>query len=209
MITYLYTSRYASKNAKPSISPLKHLLTHAKMYGVGGYYQIDSLKQYARQRFGHIAVRHWMPGKHPHDHRIISFVYTSTPTSDRGLRNIVAERCSKHDILHVLYDDYSHDLPDFVKDVIKECRKNITKHRADIARSEAKIYGQDINIQHLSWAFADRRGYPVGADDGQPVEGRSRETESHLLDPFWNGRSACHSFLEQLSHFEQADSVWQ
>jgi hypothetical protein len=64
------------------------LLLHAKMYAIGEKYDTESLKAVAREKFRRSCCRNWdtddfVPAA--------AYVFSSTPDSDMGLRNIVAQ----------------------------------------------------------------------------------------------------------------------
>ncbi|KAH8698146.1 BTB/POZ protein [Phaeosphaeriaceae sp. PMI808] len=88
MLQFFYTIDYAYDTA-----------LHAKVYAIAENYDIKPLKDLARVKFEKAADRDW---DSPYFPTTISFVYTSTPPSDRGLRDIVIKRSKDH--LNALLD---------------------------------------------------------------------------------------------------------
>lgn len=63
-------------------------VTHALMYAVADFYGVSGLKYVAREKYAATMKEHV---DHPHCADSISIVYSMTPESDRGLRDIVLQ----------------------------------------------------------------------------------------------------------------------
>lgn len=93
---------------------------HAQMYSVGDYFQIPGLKttaqRYFRVALGCVWSRYAF-------YVTVDEVYTSTPASDRGLRDIVGELVMKNPqwvrggLKPMLYDGLLRDVPEFAIDL--------------------------------------------------------------------------------------------
>ncbi|KAI1130641.1 hypothetical protein F5Y10DRAFT_289054 [Nemania abortiva] len=64
------------------------LLVHAKVYALAGKYFINGLKALALQKFETATQKHWAPNDFL---EAAQEAYTSTPDSDRGLRDVVVK----------------------------------------------------------------------------------------------------------------------
>lgn len=70
-----------------------HLITLAKMYAIADKYDIKGLQSLSRDKFKLAAANNWNHSDLP---SAIYTVYTSTPDSNMGLRDIVANLISDH-----------------------------------------------------------------------------------------------------------------
>lgn len=121
------------------------LHVHAHMYSLGDKYDIPSLKKEARQRFSKDVI---IPGDKKSETltllSVVNLIYTSTPDSDRGLRNLVVRQiyqryaiASKHFV-----DDFETALqvPHFARDSIVLHRKRSIINYADLADLAENVY---------------------------------------------------------------------
>ena len=69
------------------------LLLDAKMYAIGDKFDTASLKAMALKRFNRGCLAHWNTDEFA---AAAHHVFTSTPDTDMGLRDIVAETISDH-----------------------------------------------------------------------------------------------------------------
>lgn len=85
------------KTTPPNPSPLAtkdpHLVLHARMYAAGERYGISGLKALSLDKFKIQATRHWDSDELA---EAIHIVYTSTPKSDRDMREAVANTLEWH-----------------------------------------------------------------------------------------------------------------
>lgn len=74
---------------KSEIESLENeLILHSRMYALGDYYQIPELKEAAKKKFEKAVKNSWDA---PEFGRAVYIVFTSTPSSDRGLRELVTQ----------------------------------------------------------------------------------------------------------------------
>lgn len=66
---------------------------HAQMYALADKYGIHDLKDLAREKFAEAASNDWDGGGFP---LAVQTVYSSTPDSDHGLRDVVVDTLSRH-----------------------------------------------------------------------------------------------------------------
>ena len=121
MIEFLYHHDYeapavfvsaesANERAKPmglSLPPLVpsgdcNVLMHAKMYTLGSKYMIESLKAIALQKFTEAVKYAW---NHPDFIVAVRVVYTTTPHSDKGLREVALRTLLDHSAILSRKDD--------------------------------------------------------------------------------------------------------
>lgn len=69
------------------------LYIHAQMYALADKYGIHDLKDLARDKFEIAASKDWNGSGFP---LAVQTVYTSTPESDHGLRDVVVDTISRH-----------------------------------------------------------------------------------------------------------------
>ena len=88
MLCFLYTSDYQdiAQGGRP-------LLVDAKMYAIGDKYGINGLKSHAKAKFSDALDAGWDIVSFP---EVIETVYTTTPASDRGLRDCLAPVLLEH-----------------------------------------------------------------------------------------------------------------
>ena len=88
MLCFLYTSDY-----QDDAGGCRPLLVDAKMYAIGDKYRINALKSLANTKFSDALDAGWDIVSFP---EVIETVYTTTPASDRGLRDCVAPVLLEH-----------------------------------------------------------------------------------------------------------------
>jgi hypothetical protein len=69
------------------------LSIHAQMYALAEKYGIHDLKDLARDKFEEAASKQWNGSGFP---LAVQIVYTSTPESDHGLRDVVVDTLGRH-----------------------------------------------------------------------------------------------------------------
>ncbi|KAI7265124.1 hypothetical protein KC345_g8569 [Hortaea werneckii] len=108
MIDFLYLDDYATistyflgsppENSKNRLSCTTDgdsgAIMHAKVYALGGKYQIPSLQSTSLKKFEEAAVLAWDSEEFVH---AVHLVYSTTPDSDKGLRGITARLTLEHD----------------------------------------------------------------------------------------------------------------
>ncbi|KAK4936905.1 hypothetical protein LTR28_010014, partial [Elasticomyces elasticus] len=87
-----YRGKRPGQAAAPGPSPLAtaepNLALHAKVYGMAEKYGINGLKALALDKFKIQATKHWDSMDFP---EAIHIVYTSTPSTDKDMRDVVAD----------------------------------------------------------------------------------------------------------------------
>ncbi|KAF2107103.1 hypothetical protein BDV96DRAFT_309347 [Lophiotrema nucula] len=89
---------HPSSNAGPTNTAnggcAEQLLLHAKMYAVADKYQVVGLKDLAKEKFERACKQFW----NSEDHFITAaeHVFSSTPDSDKGLRDIITSTLASH-----------------------------------------------------------------------------------------------------------------
>ena len=73
-----------------------NLHVHAQMYALADKYGIHDLKDLARDKFAEAASNDWDGSGFP---IAVQTVYSSTPESDHGLRDVVVDTLSQHRVL--------------------------------------------------------------------------------------------------------------
>src|SRR5207248_1655097 len=68
-------------------------LSNVRVYSIAEKYGVLALKQKAKKKFKEAVSVGWNMDDFP---RVISETYSSTPSNDRGLRDVVAEATHKH-----------------------------------------------------------------------------------------------------------------
>lgn len=74
-------------------SPMSPLIFHVKVYSIADKYDVPMLKSLARGKFEKAVKTCWDMDDLPH---AITEIYSSTPRTDRGLRELVVETVCKH-----------------------------------------------------------------------------------------------------------------
>lgn len=129
MLEYLYMQDYSvDLGFDPFLSAndswaKTRLHVHAQMYSLGDKYDLAGLKKEAARRFiNDIAIPRDKKGETLTLLSVIPTIYTTTPDSDRGLRDLVARHvfqrydiASKHFIKEI---DAAFGVPQFARDII-------------------------------------------------------------------------------------------
>jgi hypothetical protein len=93
-----FTCKYCCTDAPPQPDNAEQLLLHAKMYQIGDKYGMDSLKAIALEKFRRVCRFFWDSDEFA---RAAHHAFSTTPDSDMGLREVVAETISQHlEIFH-------------------------------------------------------------------------------------------------------------
>ncbi|OCL13437.1 hypothetical protein AOQ84DRAFT_274788, partial [Glonium stellatum] len=89
MLHFMYRFDY-DDNAHGQVSPA---VFNAKVYSLADKYDLSALKLHAKEKFDKAVENCWSADDFPH---VISEVYSSTPATDRGLRNVVMRVVYEH-----------------------------------------------------------------------------------------------------------------
>lgn len=124
MVSFLYTNDYQTPQPDPAstIHPIgqEHIL-HARVYGLGEYYNVPDLKLLALRAFMDTfppddEYENFYPGDYL---ALVQEVYSTTPEQDRGLRDIIVDYAVKGSAdLFRKIDVGAFDNDDFANDLI-------------------------------------------------------------------------------------------
>ncbi|KAL8748348.1 MAG: hypothetical protein Q9184_007371 [Pyrenodesmia sp. 2 TL-2023] len=78
---------------EPARSNVSALMNNVLVYALAEKYDIQSLKDLAKEKF---ELRSATPWEEDNLIAVAELVYTATPATDRGLRDVIAWNCSKH-----------------------------------------------------------------------------------------------------------------
>jgi len=134
MIHYFYALDYTN----PSVDSLRQsgewvpepdeaikycnpLLLHSRMYGIADFYQIQDLKDLAKQNFQNNISVGWAS---PSLAEALHIVFHSTPSTDRGLRDIVISTLGEHiEVVDIeAVSNIIRTIPDLAFEVLKAHR---------------------------------------------------------------------------------------
>ena len=96
LLNFIYVAEYddyGSNGASPD-NQLMALMINIYMYAAADKYEIQSLQELAENKFS-VAI-HKAAWKAPDFPELVNIVYTTTPASDRGLRDIVLKAVNEH-----------------------------------------------------------------------------------------------------------------
>ena len=127
MLNFMYLFDYgASGSDQARVSPM---IFHVKVYSIADKYDVVALKSQAKEKFEKAAQSCWNMEDFP---PAISEVYSSTPATDRGLRDLVVEIVCTHidalllrqDFRNVLEETigFAADVTQFIASAFKEYR---------------------------------------------------------------------------------------
>jgi hypothetical protein len=120
MLRHLYGFEYTDGVHLPE------MIFNARIYGLADKYEILTLKGLAKTKFESVARAGWNTIEYPLS---IEIIYESTPSSDRGLRNIATKLTVEHSI--VLFEN---------NDAFLNTVSKVTEFRRDVA--ERLVYTQ-------------------------------------------------------------------
>ncbi len=123
MLEYLYTGKYSRASAyRKGYTPEDYsaVYVHIEVYSLGEKYNISGLKNLARHYFGYCV---WFGWNRFDFSSVIRDVFTSTPESDSGLRNLVLSVAQKN--IEALrerkeFDALLKELPEFTLNLFDE-----------------------------------------------------------------------------------------
>ena len=135
------------KQPEATPCPLKDncsvLFNNVRVYAIAEKYEILPLKELARERFGTCAENNWSCEEFP---AIVREVVESTPSTDRGLRDIVSQLVAEHvqkfldneDFLHLLEDSGELGL-NILRQVLSIKSEELDSAMKSKAASEANV----------------------------------------------------------------------
>jgi hypothetical protein len=127
---------------------MEQLLFHAKLYGYGEKYLVAGLKTSASAKFRSV-FPFGMVDEVLGLARVIEEVYSSTPRSDRKLRDLIVKRCSNKmpELLETEEFQNALSIREFSLDLLKSqaLKFSALKARADKAIETASLYKRRRN----------------------------------------------------------------
>ena len=121
LLEYCYSRDY--KNHHPNDISKPALVFDAKVYAIGGFYQITGLQQTAQKRFSDLAhCQNLTLTVKAGLWEAVRFIYGTTPTHDRGMRHVMVEVAMK---------DF-RGRKDFLTDALK-VMNDVSEFASDIA----------------------------------------------------------------------------
>ena len=112
------------------------------MYALAEKYDMPDLKSLAIQKFAPMAKAHWPSYYEDSTLQLIEDIYSTTPSSDRGLQNIAVEAC-KRDVREKVrdkdrkglmdkYEDFRNDMMDIAAKKMAEEAKKLESLKAKL-----------------------------------------------------------------------------
>lgn len=146
MLEFVYTANY-------NPGDLESLVLHANLYAAADFYGVTPLKDLSKSKFHDLAAIDCIKTDFAEAAKI---VYESTPSSDRALREVVAEAAGKH------YSDLLRDVALFseVLGVVAGLGKDVC---AVLARPDPRWANfnrhQCTGCKYIWWETRKRLGY--------------------------------------------------
>jgi speckle-type POZ protein len=127
MLNFMYLFDYdASGSDQAQASPM---IFDVKVYSIADKYDVMALKSQAKDKFEKVAKSCWNMGDFP---PAISEVYSSTPATDRGLRDLVVEISCTHIDALLARQDFRNVLQEtvgFAADVTQLIASNFKEYK--------------------------------------------------------------------------------
>lgn len=123
LLQYLYTYNYKTVSSNTEYKVAYEMRFQVKVYAIADKYDIPELKKLATNRFELTLSKEHKGYESFMFYKVVRDVYTSTPDSDRGLRNLVLKACTKyHDdvLLEPRFVKMADQLPGFWKEYLRE-----------------------------------------------------------------------------------------
>lgn len=138
MLHFMYRFDYdGSGNDQGRVSPM---LFNVQVYGIADKYGILALKSVAKEKFDKAVRTCWDMDDFAH---VITEIYSSTPSTDRGLRDTVVDVAHEHIRALLEKDDFRGVLEETA--VLLRMSRNLWPKRQDLQLSES-IDAQMVRI---------------------------------------------------------------
>ena len=112
------------------------------MYALAEKYDMPDLKSLAIQKFAPMTKAHWPSCHEDSTLQLIGDIYSTTPSSDRGLQNIAVEAC-KRDFREIVRDKDWKGLmdkyEDFRDDMMGIAAKKMAEEAKELESLKAKL----------------------------------------------------------------------
>ncbi|KKY23254.1 putative btb poz-like protein [Diplodia seriata] len=96
LLEYLYTYDYKVVLSGEDRGPVPELRFHVKIYATADRYDVPKLKNLARTKFSQTLENARIHDVQDGLYKVLKDVYTTTPDTDRGLRDLVLQYCASH-----------------------------------------------------------------------------------------------------------------
>lgn len=135
LLEYLYTYDYKVVLSGEERGPVPELRFHVKIYATADRYDVPKLKNLARTKFGQTLENARIHDVQDGLYKVLKDVYTTTPETDRGLRDHVLQFCASHNEIVLGKRNFvktADRLPGFWKEV---CRNML-----EVVNEDPKFY---------------------------------------------------------------------
>ncbi|KAH8656436.1 BTB/POZ domain-containing protein [Ilyonectria robusta] len=136
MLRFMYSFDYSN------IYGTSTMVYDAQVYQIADKYDVLALKAHSKDKFGVAITTGWSMDDFP---LAITIVYESTPSADRGLRDLVVETSQKNIDKLLGHDSFSELLrktPDFAADLIPFLCGKFSTHRYECPSCEHQFRGE-------------------------------------------------------------------
>jgi hypothetical protein len=120
MLRFMYYFDYDTYDGRSS------MIFNAEVYSIADRYTIPALKEHAKEKFQKATSVGWAMDDFP---LTVAEVYSSTPETDRGLRDLVVQLCQEH-LGHLRnnrqFQDVLKRTKDFAADLVRSFQGNPT-----------------------------------------------------------------------------------
>lgn len=132
MLQFMYTFEYDWRsNDQEQVSPM---LFDVRVYGIAEKYGVSALKVRAKEKFEAVVKKWWHLDDFSHS---VVEIYRSTPSTDRGLRDIAVSVACEH-ISELLknssFNDALEEIADFAADITQLLANSAKKEQSDVKR---------------------------------------------------------------------------
>ena len=142
LMQYLYTGDYRIPEHN-GVNPHEHFEDNAQMYALADRYHMEGLKDVVIMKFGPLAAA-WGSSMQPY---LVKYVYTSTPPSDRSLRDLTKWGLKNIIDLHLGNDqwrEFMDECEEFKIDMLDLASEQMQEDREEIDRLRQKLIDHGI-----------------------------------------------------------------
>lgn len=142
LLCYVYTGDYYIPSTN-GVSPHELLEANAQIYTLADKYQMDGLKEVAIQGYGPLAAE-WGSFMQLY---LVKYIYTSTPPSDRGLRDLTKWALKDNIDIHIADDQWRKFMDrcrDFKRDMLDLAAEQLQEDRDEKDRLRQRLSSHGI-----------------------------------------------------------------
>lgn len=122
------------------------LVSNMRVYAIADKYDIPCLKELAKQRFCTWARSEWARPDFP---AIVRVVFESTPSSDRGLRDIIIALVAAHGDIFIKNADFRRLIQDVGELGLELLDKVLELHSTEMTTLRYRLLGSDLRLSTL------------------------------------------------------------